>query len=214
MKVNEKVEYATIAIAYWLATASSMAGFYCLGEATQDASNLGALGPQRHLLSLGIVLQLLNDGCVVLIGLLFYNRLRLTHHWIGLVVLVTRLAEATILLIGKLGLLSLALLAEHKSNPAAELLGLVLQDLHGWSFVLGMLPLGLGGAMLSLFLWKHKAAPGILAALGIVGYFLLFAKSAIELFFIQTTVWLFLPVAIFEFVFPIWLLSRGLKLVK
>lgn len=214
MKNEEKIIYIGIACAYWLATVSSMAGFYFLGEVTQDANDFSTLISQRHLLSLGIFLQLINDSCVILIGLLFYRLWQYTNHGIGLVVLVTRTIEAIILLIGKLGMLSLALIAKHESNQCASLLGLVIEDFHFWSFIYGMLPLGVGGVVLSLFLLKQKGIPQVLAVLGVIGYLLLFAKSIAELFFVETTPWLFLPVAIFEFLFPFWLLRRGLRLMK
>lgn len=210
MKVNETFQSRAIAIAYWMATASTMAGFYFLAEATAG-DDLHTWASQRALLSLGIVLQLINDACVVFIGLQLYGLLRSAQHGVGRAVLVTRLMEAVILVTGKLGLLLLPRLAEMEGEAAATVIGTIVQDVHAWSFVVGMLPLGVGGTVLSFFLWKRHMIPRTLAVLGMVGYMLLFAKSVVALFFIELSDWLFLPVGVFEFVFPVWLWARGLK---
>lgn len=212
---NTKVSTRIIGICYLLATATAMTGFNIFESLTAGTDYLSSIYPSRIQLSLGVLFQIINDAAVVTIGVLFYQLLKKHNNLVAGTVLTTRAIEGAVLLLGKIGILLLIPLSKsfiHQSGVDAsvyELLAKLTQDFHYWSFVLGMFPLGIGGIVLSYFLFKTSMVPKIIAFMGIVGYIFLFSKSIADILGYETDFWLFMPGALFELIFPLWIILKG-----
>jgi hypothetical protein len=204
---SQKKFLRLIAIGYLVATATAMSGFFLFETLTEAADFPAAIATNRLRLALGVLLQLVNDGAVVMIGVLFYLILRNHAPLLAVTVLTTRALEAGILIIGKIGIL---LLTRISSDGSADpLLAKLALDIHWWSFVLGMLPLGVGGFFLCGYLYKSRQVPRLLSILGMLAYVFLFAKSVRDILGYPDDMLWFMPGALFEFLFPLWLLMKG-----
>lgn len=205
----------TVGILYLLATITSVAGFSLIQSVTDSADRLSIAYPQKGKLALGVLFQLINDGAVVAIGILLHGILRRYSENIATGVLSTRILEGGILAIGKLSLFLLMTISLEYINPdtttTAHLatLGTLAIKWNAWSFEFAMIALGIGGMALCYLLFKTRLVPIPISILGIAGYMLLFTRSILSILGYPQGFTLFFPVALFELVFPIWIITRG-----
>jgi len=77
-------------------------------------------------------------------------------------------------------------------------------------FQLAMISLGMGSVLFCGILLSSRLTPRFLSVLGIIGYIALFISGWLELFSpSQLSVILFIPGALFELAFPVWLFIKG-----
>ncbi len=196
--------------------ASSIAGFIILGDQLGQPDYLITLYENRKAVSLGVLLHLINDVSVVAIGILMFGLFRNANALVATTVMATRVMEATILMIGKVGVMLLLTISKEYVNAGGNetylvTLGTMFKKWNAWSFEMAMLTLGIGGFVLTYFLWSRKLVPAVLALLGMVGYVILFSKSVLALAGYPPPFYLFFPVALFEVTFPFWLIFKGFK---
>jgi hypothetical protein len=79
------------------------------------------------------------------------------------------------------------------------------------AFQLGMIVLGTGSLLLCAVLYEIRLVPRALAVLGFVGYLALFASGWLDIAGYDIASALYVPGALFELVFPLWLIVRGLS---
>ncbi|MBD0350282.1 MAG: DUF4386 domain-containing protein [Bacteroidota bacterium] len=220
-KHSAKSTAIAIGILYLLATVTYMTGAFVLIEPAISGSDyLNTLfARNKSALRMGVMLQFVNDVAIVGIGVLMLRILRRYNENIAVAVLVARILEATILIVGGIGLLMLVPLSNEfiKSGGMAgsyfDTMGLVVKRWYAASFNTAMLCLGIGGFFLSYLLYKYKLVPRAISLPGLVGYPILFVKILLDIFaFPNGGPFLFLPVGLFELVFPIWLFVKGFPL--
>jgi len=209
-RTTEKI----LAILYWTFMASSIAGFTILQNHLGRTDYLLTLYENRASVHLAIVLHLINDVAVVAIGILMFTLFHKANAAVASTILTTRIIEGTILMMGKVGIMLLLTISKEYVNAGGSeayyiTMGTLFKKWNAWSFEMAMLALGIGGSVLTYFLWRRKLIPVALAMLGVAGYVLLFSKSVITLAGYPTPFYLFMPVAIFEVTFPFWLLLKG-----
>jgi hypothetical protein len=87
---------------------------------------------------------------------------------------------------------------------------------HSVLFNVAMLVLGIYSVVFFLAVLKWKVGPAWLFWVGEIGYVLLIAYALVNLLGMmnEAPMWLFGPGAVFEIIFPIWLIIRGFKLKK
>lgn len=205
-----------LGILYLTFMASSIAGFAVSQVYLGRPDYLLSLYESRQVVSLGVLLHLVNDASVVAIGILMFGLFRKANTSVATTILTTRIMEATLLMVGKVGLLLLLTVSkEYVAAGGTETyyltLGTLLKKWNNWSFEMAMLALGIGGFVLNYFLWSRKLIPSLLAILGMVGYVLLFSKSVLAISGYTLPFYFFLPVALFEVTFPFWLLIKGFR---
>lgn len=82
---------------------------------------------------------------------------------------------------------------------------------NGLSYQVAMLALGIGSVPFCTLLLTRRLIPRWLAVAGIVGYVALAASAVIAILGYETlSIYLYAPGAIFEIVFPLWLIVRGI----
>ncbi len=79
----------------------------------------------------------------------------------------------------------------------------------GLAFQIAMIALGLGSIPFCYLLYRSRLIPRLLAVLGLIGYAALLIGSSLELFGLNLYMIQFAPGALFELIFPIWLIVKG-----
>lgn len=141
--------------------------------------------------ALGTALVVGNSAAVTWIGLLAWRVFagdRVSDRVGARTYLLTRLAEATVLLVGLL--------------PAID------ADRAFW---VAMLVLGVGSVPFCLALKRHRLVPRPLAVLGLCGYPVLALGAVVELSGSAVGYWFFIPGGLFELVLGVVLVSRGFR---
>lgn len=183
------------------------------GTSTPVPENATSVG----LLSLGAVLVLLNSAAVVTIGVLAFRVLHRGHRRTARVYLATRTAEAVLLALAPLGMLTLAVLAP----GAAETSGAVDSGLpslarslveNGESqYSLAMATLGVGSIFFCRALLRSGLLPRFLATWGIVGYAIFALGSVLDLAGYAVGIAAAVPGGLFEVAAGSYLLVKGFR---
>lgn len=159
---------------------------------------------------LGSLLVIVNSLTVLGIGCLMFPTLQGYHRSLAQTYLSVRQAEALLLLLGLAFLLTMFSVGEahHPSEDerAWQLLESFAQKANFWAYQLAMLILGIGSLGLCWLLLKQGLVPRLLAIWGLVGYFLLFVGSILELYGLPLGIWFSIPGGLFELYFGVWLI--------
>ena len=167
-----------------------------------------AFQTMRSQVLLGGLLEIVNSVGGFLIAVMLFGTLWQHSQIIALSYLGFRLIETILLSIGTANALLPLQLAGSPDLTTA--LGAA-RAWHGLSFSLAMIFLGIGSLMLCALMLRAKLVPAWLAVLGLLGYGLLITSVGLELIGAPENTLLFLPGALFEIVFPIWLFAKGLE---
>jgi len=80
------------------------------------------------------------------------------------------------------------------------------------AFQIAMLVLSLGSLPFMYLLYQSKLIPRSISVLGFIGYIALLIWSVLEISGFTAGTFLFIPGALFEIIFPVWLLVKGFNL--
>lgn len=141
----------------------------------------------------GALLEFVDVIAVIAIGVLFYPILKSYSVPIARTYLGTRIFEAVLLSVSIVSLLFVSVLWYDRS------------------FQIAMLFLGLGSLPFVHLLYRTKLIPRSISVLGFIGYTALVLWALLELAGYATGFTLFVPGALFEIIFPIWLIVKGLN---
>lgn len=208
----------------WLITAAgAIAGTGLMESVLNTPDYLTTAFPQSTTVIIGMLLWLINDFGIVFIGLLMFSILKQQSERIALSYLSMRMFEALFLVVGViLGMMLIPLSQSFLEAGATdatnhETTGAVLKQAQYW-FMTPMqhLPLGLGGVILTLFLYRTKLVPRFISVVGLIGYGLLIPGGilillgALDISSGSPGSLLVIPVATFEILLmPIWLCAKG-----
>lgn len=151
----------------------------------------------------GVTLMLLNSAIVLGIGVLLFSSLARANRVVSWVYLLARGGEAVLLGLGAFGFLTV--LTRHSPHVVASV-----QSGNFFAYQTGMAVLGFGSLFLCALLYRHRLVPRPLALWGFGGYALLLAGALLELSGVHYGLALAIPGGLFELVFGVWLISRGL----
>lgn len=127
----------------------------------------------------------------------------------------TTIVESVLIIVSLTGPLLLVIVSqEYLSSGAADesfyrLIANIAVNGHYLAFDFAMLALGLGSLMFCYLLYQSKLVPRFLSVIGLIGYAALAASSGLGFFGLDMRMILYLPGAIFELLFPIWLIVKG-----
>jgi len=205
MKVKPKRKNETIiGVLFLLATASYMLGSGLVENALKitDFSLLNA-----EQLKIGILFELINSAAVVGIAALTFPILRKYSESLTMIYVSSRIIESALLLIAAIGPLLLITL----NRIEAQQLNSMLTLFASYSFQMAMISLSAGSIFFCYVLYKNKLIPRTLSVLGFIGYLLLLASSLLSIIGFENTTLLYIPGALFEIIFPFWLIIKGLR---
>lgn len=174
--------------------------------------------PNKTKLLVGMLLELLDAAFIFGIGMLMFPILKKHNEAIAIGYFGTRVIEAITLVMSILSLLILIPLSREFIDTGAkgaaggsyyQTIETLVQHGHNMAFQLAMLALGMGSLMFCYLLYTSKLIPRLLSVIGFIGYTALIVSSCLEIFGVEVGMILFVPGAIFELIFPIWLIVKG-----
>lgn len=188
------------------ATATYLIGDQLVASAMSATNSLANLNSDQ--IRTGVLFQLVNCAAVVGIGALLFPILRRHREGMALGYTATRIIESVMLLVSALSPLLLLALSQAGATQL-ETLGTLATEWYDMAFQFSMTTLGIGSLLLCYILYAGRLVPRILPVLGFVGYIALAANGLLEIFGYSMGTTLFIPGAIFEAAFPIWLIVKG-----
>ena len=127
-----------------------------------------------------------------------------------------RFIEAVCAIVGSIGLLTLLTLSQELAKAGApgdsyfQTVGTAVLAIRDWAFMIGSgLVWSLSALILNYILYQSKIIPRWLSGWGLVGATLSFAVYLLQFFSINLGEILFLPIALQEMVFALWLIVKG-----
>ena len=127
-----------------------------------------------------------------------------------------RFIEAISVIVGSIILLTLLTISQEFAEAGVpdasnyQTVGTSLLAARDWAFMLGSgLAFSLSALLLNYVLYQTKLIPRWLSGWGLVGAILAFATYLLQFFGIDLTDVLFLPIAVQEMVFAVWLIVKG-----
>lgn len=203
-------------VLFLAATASYMMGSGVINSVLNQPDFMSQLHQQRTLVTAGLLLEFINCTAVVGIAALLFPILKQHNESIAAAYMGSRLIEAGLLIAGMIFPLLLVTLSQEYSTAGESssfylTLGNIAIRGKEAAFELAMLALSLGSILFCCLLYRTKLIPRLLSLLGIVGYIALLVSSCFTMLGFEPGILLFIPGGIFELIFPIWLIVKGLK---
>lgn len=208
----------------WLLTAfGAIAGTFLMDSILKAPDYLSTVFPKSTTVIGGMLLWLINDFGIVMIGLLMFPILKKQSERMALAYLSMRMFEAIFLIVGVIFAMLLIPLSQAFVKAGAtdivsyQAIGSVLKQAEYWFMTpMQLIPLGLGGVILTFFLYQTKLVPRFISIVGFIGYALLLPSAILTLLGVLDTLpgspgsLLVIPVAVFEIILmPIWLYTKG-----
>lgn len=183
----------TTGLAFFIATLAYATGNNLLSHAITNMLEMSTL-------ILGTTLELVNTLAVIVIGFCIYKLLKPYNSNLARGYYLSRIAEGLILAFG-------AIYVFLPANQVAQ----ELIEMRQYAFYGGMFVLGAYSTYFFLKLLATSFWPKWLNLLGLLGYIGLFIYAAAGLSMKVDWFWLFIPGALFEIIFPIYIIAKGTK---
>jgi uncharacterized membrane protein len=165
---------------------------------------------------LGALLVLIDAVAVAGIAIMRYPILKKHNETLALGYVGARIVESVLFFVNVIFILTLLTLSQEFVKAGAsdasyyQTLGTLLLSAGNWAYLLGLgLAFALSALMLNSLLYQSKLIPRWLSGWGLVGAALVFANYLLESFSINPVEILFLPIAVQEMVFAVWLIIKG-----
>jgi hypothetical protein len=218
---------AIMAATLWLLTAfGAIAGTFLMESVLNAPDYLSTVFPKSTTVIGGMLLWLINDFGIVMIGLLMFPILKKQSERLALAYLSMRMFEAIFLIVGVILAMLVIPLSQAFINAGSvdvssyQAIGSVLKQAEYWFMTpMQLIPLGLGGVVLTSLLYRARLVPRFISVVGFIGYALLLPAGVLTLLGVLDTLpgspgsLLVIPVALFEIILmPIWLYAKGFNM--
>ena len=225
MTTNTSTRRTAILVAsLWILTAfGAIVGNALLGPVVSAPDYLSTVFSKSAAVTGGMLLWLINDIGIVFIGVLMFPILRKQSESMALGYVSMRMFEAIFLIVGVIFAMMFIPLSQAfiqagaKDAISFQAIGAVLKQAQHWFMdTMQLIPLSLGGIILTTLLYKSKLVPRFFAVFGFIGYALLLPGALLTLFGVQNLVSgvpvaiMVIPVAIWEIILmPLRLYAKG-----
>ena len=212
---TNKIIARIVGALFIVATITYMIGSGLIGSIVEAPDYLISVYPNKTQMIIGMLLELINSAAVVGIAVMLFPILKKHNESMALGYVGFRVIESAILMVGAIGPLVLISLSQEFINSGApdtsyfQPLGTLVLEVHDMAFQMAMIVLGIGSLMFCDLLYQSKLIPRFISVLGLIGYASLLTSTLIEIFGTNTGMVLFLPGALFEIIFPTWLIVKG-----
>jgi hypothetical protein len=190
-----------------------------IGELFSSPDYLEQFYPNNHTVILVMLLEFINSAAAVGVAIIIYPIIKQYSERVAVSYVAFRLIEGIMLLIGAAALLSIVTLSKELIETTASnvdylhTMATVLRKGRFVDFQLGMISLSLCGFILCVTFYQYRLVPRLLSALGLLGYSVMLLKILFVFFNVSLGgQWLYLPVALFELILPLWLFVKGFNL--
>lgn len=214
----------TVGVFFIIATAAPLLSVPFL-QPMSAPDYLTAISVNATRVTTGALLELIMAIAITGIAIALYPIIKRFNESLAVGYIGIRVTESIIFVVAAvLGLLALVSLSHEyvrAGSPDAahfQTLGMLLVGIHDWSYVLaGKIIFTLSALMLNYILYRTKLVPRFLAVWGFLGAALLLVGGVLNTFgtLTDTSVAgniLFLPIALQEMVFAVWLIAKGFNL--
>ncbi len=201
------------------ATMASLVGSALLGPVLGGTDYLGDIYTAQGRALWGALFGVVAALTSASIAIALYPLLRTYARGLAMGSVGMRVIEASMYLVGVLGLILLVVLAQQHGRTAApqpydQTLGALLKALHDQAGILGALAFYLGGGMYYLVFHRTRLIPRWLSDWGLLGVVLGFLAGVLVVLDVTSfgspfMVTMNLPIAVQEMVLAVWLLVRG-----
>jgi hypothetical protein len=205
-----------VGVLFITATVASSLGFVILDPILNVPDILVNVSANTTQVTIGVLLLLIDSAAVVGIAVMMFPILKKHNEGFALGYVGFRVIEAAIIIVASIILLSLLTLSQEYVQAAApdasdfQTFGTLLLAVWDWALLLGiMIVFSLTALILNYLLYQSELVPRWLSGWGLIGATLLLAAGLLEIFGINLTDLINLPIALQEMVFAIWLIVKG-----
>lgn len=205
-------------VLFLVSTGAYMFGNGLLDPILKRPDFLAGLYPDRTNVISGTLLELINAMAVVGIAMLLFPILKKHNEAFALGYFGSRIMESVLLIISAIVPLVLITLSKDYISAGAakdssfETAGNLLLEAHSVLFQMSMIALSLGSLLLCNVLYRSRLVPRFLSIIGFIGYLALLASSCLTILGQEIGSVLYVPGALFEIMFPIWIIVKGFNL--
>jgi len=215
MNTNRKTAII-VGVLFITATVASSLGFAILDPILNTPDIFVNVSANTTQVIIGVLLLIIDSVAVVGIAVMMFPILKKHNEALALSYVGFRVIEAAIIIIASIILLSLLTLSQEYVRAAAadasnfQTLGTLLLTVWDWALLLGiMIVFSLTALILNYLLYQSELVPRWLSGWGLIGATLLLAAGLLEIFGINLTDLINLPIALQEMVFAMWLIVKG-----
>lgn len=208
-----------VAVLFIIATAASIVAAVMTGPILEDADYLAAVAQKAGTMTVAVLFMFLAAAAIAGIPVVLYPILRRHSETAALSFLVARLFEAMLYLMGGVFMLTLVVLArQYVAAPAPDAegfatLGAVIRGAQDIAFITGTeIVFSISAVILAVVLYQTRLVPRWLSIWMGIGGALLMIEGLLVTFAASTPLLdatLFVPIAVAEMVFAVWLIVRG-----
>jgi hypothetical protein len=206
-----------VGLLFLAATASYLSGTLLIDSILDGPDSLSQVDRHSNLMVVGALLQFVDVAAVIGIVVLMYPILKRHSETVALGYVVARIFDGMGVVASGFCALTLIPLGANYVNSGAPAdsyfheLGALLVAGSDTGYQIAMIALALGSIPFCYLLYRTRLIPRSISVLGLIGYAALMVSALLEVFDYSTGVvtFLYLPGALFEVVFPAWLIVKG-----
>ncbi|MCW3974950.1 MAG: DUF4386 domain-containing protein [Candidatus Bathyarchaeota archaeon] len=205
-----------VGVLFITATVAYSLGDFLFNPILRGSDYLTNASENENKVILGAFLVLIDSVAVAGIGVVIYPILKKHNEALALGYAGARIAEGILFTVNVIIILTLLTLSQEFVIAGApdvfyyQTLGTLLLVAGDWSFLFGFgLAFTLSALILNFVLYQSKLIPRWLSVWGLVGAALLWVYYSLQPLSINIVDILFLPIAVQEMVFAVWLIVKG-----
>jgi hypothetical protein len=205
-----------VGVLYITATVAYSIGIYLIGAIADAPDYLVKFSENENQVIIGALLVLIDAVAVAGIAIAMHPVLKKYNDAVALGYVGARLAEGILFIVNVITILTLLSLsrefiqAETPDASYFHTLGELLIAAGDWAFMLGFgLAFTLSALILNYVLFQSKLIPRWLSAWGFVGAVMVLTYYLVKYFSSNQVDILFIPIAVQEMVFAVWLIAKG-----
>ena len=215
MKNNIKTARIVGAL-FIVATVAYSFGVVLLDPFLSGSDYLTTISANENILIIGAFLVLIDAVAVAGIAIAIYPVLKKHNEALALGYVGARIGESVLFSVNVIATLTLLTLSQEFVKAGSpdtshyQTLGTVLLAAGNWAYLLGLgLAFAISALILNFVLYQSKLVPRWLSGWGFIGAALVFANFLLESFGMKPVEILFIPIAVQEMVFAVWLIIKG-----
>ena len=211
-----------VGVLFIIATVAPILSGVFLGSITDvvggisDRDYLVKASTNESQMIIGLLFYVIMAVAVAGIAIAIYPFFKKHNEALALGYVGARIGESVLFSVNVIATLTLLTLSQEvvkAGSPDAsyyQTLGTVLLAAGNWAYLLGLgLAFALSALILNFVLYQSKLVPRWLSGWGFIGAALVFANFLVESFGMKPVEILFIPIAVQEMVFAVWLIIKG-----
>lgn len=206
----------TIGLLFIVATLAYSVSVFLFDPILANPDYLTNISANKNLVIIATFLVLIDAVAVAAIAIVIYPVLKKHNETLALGYFGARIGESVLFSVNVIATLTLLTLSQEFTRAGVldtsyyQTLGAVLLAAGNWAYLLGLgLAFAISALLLNFLLYQSKLIPRWLSGWGFIGAALVFVNFLLESFGITPVEVLYIPIAVQEMVFAIWLIVKG-----